>query len=383
MRDSAGVTIVESIEGLWAEGEGWTISGEPALTIGVDEGPEEYSLFQVRAALQLPDGRIVIANNGSDELRYYDSSGTFLYSVGNDGYGPGEFKMMWGMWLVSDTLVISDWGQDRVSVFSADGVYGRTAMLHREPGSFAPTAVGAFSDGSLLGSTHVVDPQTTSDEGFHFSRTYASYVRYSRDGAALDSLGVFLFTEGVSETLETETNPQLNRASSRTIMAFAPFGRVGQTIAAGDFLYHGSGDTYEIQVFSKDGALQRIIRRPMPNSPVTEGDKELFRDDWLEDGGDWARRRVHELEYPETKPAYGGVKVDALGNVWVAEYTIRSKDRGGNWTVFDTDGQMLGIVEVPRGGGITDIGDDYLIGVWRTELDVEQVRLYRLFKNRG
>jgi hypothetical protein len=54
VRDSAGVTIVESIEGLWAEGEGWTISGEPALTIGVDEGPEEYSLFQVRAALQLP-----------------------------------------------------------------------------------------------------------------------------------------------------------------------------------------------------------------------------------------------------------------------------------------------------------------------------------------
>ncbi len=74
VRDSAGVTIVESIEPAWGEGEGWTLSEEPAVAIGREDGPEEYSLYQVMGAFRLPDGSFVIANGGSDELRYYDSS---------------------------------------------------------------------------------------------------------------------------------------------------------------------------------------------------------------------------------------------------------------------------------------------------------------------
>ncbi len=148
VRDSAGVTIVESHEPTWGEGEGWWLSDEPSLTIGMDEGPEEYSLFSVRAVLRLPNGNIVIANGGSDELRYYDSLGSYLYAVGQDGYGPGEFKDMSGMWLALDTLVIADGGQDRVSLFSAAGDFGRTVMLDQE-GRFAPAAAGVFSDGSI------------------------------------------------------------------------------------------------------------------------------------------------------------------------------------------------------------------------------------------
>ena len=37
-RDSAGVTIIESLKGLWGEGEGWLLSEEPAVIIGMEEG---------------------------------------------------------------------------------------------------------------------------------------------------------------------------------------------------------------------------------------------------------------------------------------------------------------------------------------------------------
>jgi hypothetical protein len=213
-RDSAGVTIVESMEGLWGEGEGWRLSDRPMVTIGAEEGPDEYSLYQVGAALRLPDGRIVIHNNGSDELRYYDSSGTHLRSVGRDGFGPGEFKNVNGVWLIQDSLVLNDWGQDRVSVFSADGEYGRTFMLYREPGP-QPTAIGVFSDGSILGWELVFDRRTASVPGMVFRRVNAAYRRYSGDGVVLDSLGVFLFAEVLSETVETQSGHRSRRQHIR------------------------------------------------------------------------------------------------------------------------------------------------------------------------
>ncbi len=381
VRDSAGVTIVASFEPAWAEGEGWTLSDEPVVTIGMEDGPEEYSLYQVMGALMLPDGSFVIANSGSDELRYFDSTGTFLYSVGNDGFGPGEFKMMRGVWLVADSLVVQDDGQDRVSVFSAAGEYGRTMMLYRDRGIYGSDAVGVFADGSILGRHMVFDRHAQADSGFQFLRTDVVYRRFSRDGAELDSLGVFPWLEVVLETVETEIDEVNDMALSRAVAGISPFSRAASTIALGDCLYHGSSDSYEIQVYSKEGTLKRIMRRPIPNPPVTARDRELFRDYWLEDNGEWGRLRANELEYPETKPAYGAVKVDALGNVWVAEYTMRQEDRGRNWTVFDPDGKMLGNVGVPRGGWIFDIGADHLIGVWRTDLDVEQVKMYRLFRD--
>jgi len=44
---------------------------------------------------------------------------------------------------------------------------------------------------------------------------------------------------------------------------------------------------------------------------------------------------------------------------------------------------MLGVVQIPPAGSVTTIGDDHVMGVWRTELDVEQVRAYRVMKGDG
>ena len=49
--------------------------------------------------------------------------------------------------------------------------------------------------------------------------------------------------------------------------------------------------------------------------------------------------------------------------------------------MFDSEGCMLGRVVVPKNGRITEIGSDYLMGVWRTELGVEQVKMYRILKD--
>lgn len=53
----------------------WRIGTEPSLTIGsvTSGGPDQ--LFRVEDAIRLPDGRIVIANAGSSELRVFNPDG--------------------------------------------------------------------------------------------------------------------------------------------------------------------------------------------------------------------------------------------------------------------------------------------------------------------
>ncbi len=89
VRDSAGIRIVESTEP--AEDRPWVISDSPLFQVGNVSGRPEYELYRVRGALRLSDGSIVIANGGTDELRWYSLTGEFLHSAGGTGEGPGEF----------------------------------------------------------------------------------------------------------------------------------------------------------------------------------------------------------------------------------------------------------------------------------------------------
>jgi len=372
VRDSAGIEIVESLEGAWGPGEGWTLSAQPVVSIGREEGPQEYLLDRVQAALLLPDRRILVAN-GRTELRCFDSPGTYLYSVGRDGFGPGEFNWIGSVWLARDSLVVFDYGLSRVSVFSFAGEVGRTLQLGRDPLA-RPFELWEFADGRMLAAVLVYEG---GGAGLRRERQRMVYRRLSPSGAVLDSLGVFLLWEVYSES------SSLGAGAGAGVSTNAPFGRRASTNVSGNRLYYASSESYDIQVFDSAGRLERIIRRPVPNRPVTSGDIEAFKAEFLEGEapGSWHRRIVDRLEFPETMPAYGTVAVDALGNVWVAEYSGSGRvDRTGRWTVFNPAGRMLGVVRVPRGGRVTEIGADYLMGVWRTDLDVPQVRMYRLFK---
>lgn len=90
-RDSAGVVIVESTSGAWQPSEKWRIGEEPVFEIGLVDGPAEYRLLRAFSAVQLSDGRLVLANGGTNELRFYDEAERHLFSVGRTGNGPGEF----------------------------------------------------------------------------------------------------------------------------------------------------------------------------------------------------------------------------------------------------------------------------------------------------
>jgi hypothetical protein len=145
--DSAGVTVVRNPPAVETV-PGWAVGPEPLIEIGGAEDDARYQLFQVVDAARLSDGRIVVANGGSHELRFYDERGAYVSATGREGGGPGEFR---GMGIKSlqvgadDSVYVFDWSSQRVSIFDARGRLARDFSALSSIGSLA--YVGRFADG--------------------------------------------------------------------------------------------------------------------------------------------------------------------------------------------------------------------------------------------
>lgn len=376
VRDSAGIAIVENTAAVWPEGGGWHLSPEPLVEIGALDGAPEDQLFRVVGARRLGDGRIVVANSGTHELRFYDAQGRHLRSVGREGEGPGEFRGLGAIHrYTADSIVAYDFRLRRLSIFDADGGFGRSMALPVIGERTTPQFVGAFDDGTILLRTGRIF--STRDElRTGVSRDSSVFYRVAADGAVLDTIGVFPGSEAFVYTIE----------NGLTVMGLA-FGRNAVADVQGLHFYFGAGETYEVAIHAADGALQRLVRRRFDNLAVTPQDIERYKQRQLEATTDdnWRRmqeRIFAEMPFPATMPAYSRVLADAAGNLWVAEYR-RPGDDQPRWTVFDLDGRMLGTVDMPQGFSPTEIGSDYVLGTIRDELDVERVRLYELVRPAG
>jgi hypothetical protein len=91
VRDSAGIRIVENRQPSAGPEGGRRLAPAPALVIGTRTG-EMYELSGVAGAARLSGGTIVVADGGSRQLRFFDSTGAFIRAVGGPGDGPGEFR---------------------------------------------------------------------------------------------------------------------------------------------------------------------------------------------------------------------------------------------------------------------------------------------------
>lgn len=369
VRDSAGIRIVESTAPMWADGVAWRVDPEPLLTIGVLEGPEEYQLFRAHSPMRTARDEIVVANTGSLQLRFYDLDGRYLRAVGRQGGGPGEFVRMGAIWrLGRDSLVLFDFGNNRLSVHGIDGGFGRTIRLEQVTAAI-PLPMGVFTDGSILAYWHLVSSGATA-EGLQ--RTPRMYGVWDAEGAFIDSLARLPGGETFTVSVGTDA----------TISTGRPFGRRPVEVAGGNRWYYGSGERYEIEVRTEDGRLTRVLRRPVPNRPVTPdiiAERERRVREQRAERGATSPTPFDDIPYPADMPPYEDLRLDGKGNLWVAYY--RLEDEPVRWAVFDPEGRWLGDVETPRGGRVWDIGNDYVLGVWQDELDVQQVRLYRLVKD--
>ena len=82
---------------------------------------------------RLADGRVVVADGGSHQLRWFAPDGRYLLSTGARGDGPGEFRGGVSIFpAAGDSLLTYDSNLQRLMLFSPDGVFGRVVTTGRE-----------------------------------------------------------------------------------------------------------------------------------------------------------------------------------------------------------------------------------------------------------
>ncbi|MDE2652179.1 MAG: hypothetical protein OXI71_00030 [Gemmatimonadota bacterium] len=381
IRDSAGIRIIENPRPPEGSRLPWRIGPEPSLSIGERTGDEPYMLYLPSSSFRFPDGRIVVANRGTEEVRVFDSRGTHLATWGGRGDGPAEFETLGDVapW-TGDSILAWDFGDYGISIFDSDRNYGRSFFLQSgaDPPRWGPRPVAARADGTVL---------SIDDRGFGDS---ALVQVWDAEGGVLPSPGVLPDEEVRTARAPDGSTEQVGVAYTRELL----------TAVWGDLVVATLNKPYEIRAFRADGALARIVRLEHERRAPTEADRQTYVEGRMAErrgavdastggpipGGLLALMRefFESIPVAEHFPAFSAILTDDTGHLWVREYDYPQEERPAPlWTVFDPAGRVLGYVETPRGLLIGQIGEDYILGRAEDELGVEYVQVWPLARSGG
>ena len=325
-----GIPVVKNPDrGLWKPGEEWKVVEQVRIGTESGEGPASFS--QVRAFEVDRAGRIYVLDSESQDIRVFDSTGTWVRTIGRKGAGPGEFKQAIGMgWDPAGRLWVVDQANGRFSVFDTAGKYltSHTRLTH---GVFTWSWKGGFTPSGLVDVAYSPDMQRQS------------LVRLdSLAGAMPDTFAIpeyepLMYKLGEEHVRITTTVP----FSPSLLWLLGPRGD----------LWFGVSEDYRIVRRRLHGDTVRIIEKSYTPEPVTsaERDSALGTYDWFTKQGG----KVDGSKVPSTKPAFGGLDVDDQGDLWVVPGGLPR----GVFDVFDSTGYYLGRVDT----GLPIAGPDLLI----------------------
>jgi hypothetical protein len=372
-----GVTVVDNREPKWDDGEGWSVSLEPHVSIGVVDGPAEYQLFDVTAAARQSDGDIVVVDGGSREVRLYDRLGIFMRNLGGPGSGPGEFQdPAQVMVTAGDSVVVWDNTLYRITRFDPDGGFVSVQSIDRgkitkaiDPPLY-PGPAKVLGDDRIL--VRLVEKTGKNSPPGAF-RTRSGALRVAADHADIDTLMFFGDVEQVTVRAPWGQWPMVPPCAKTTLTA------VHATL---DRVCIGTQEGPEVTCFGPD-ATPTLIRWTSEASQVTKQQVDSWRDTTvglytLKMSEAEASRVLDQVTVPEACPHYSRLVLDWVGNLW-AERTPPHAAALVDYTVFDPTGELLGVVTLPP-IEVLEIGDNYVMGVFRDALEVEYLQVYEIAK---
>ncbi|MES2524560.1 MAG: hypothetical protein V4617_17810 [Gemmatimonadota bacterium] len=382
-RDSAGVRIVENARPLSTASDPLHLSPAPLLVLGRQEGPE-YKFSRIRGVMRLADGRIMVADGGSLQLRFYDANGKFVKATAGKGTTPGLLSgMNFVRRLRGDTIAVGTGFAD-VALYTTEGSHARTLSL--------PRADRVGPPGLLL--------LDMLPNGNRLAVSFPNPAPRPPGTQWLDSISFLLLDSANVTVRDLGRLPHVTLAQENAKDYTQPWlSSIAVVVGNADHLYYGFGDRYAIQVYSPTGSLQSIIRRAWTPTPVTPADWEHWVVEWsklwVKSTGDSAKQEIQKVRddpYAFTMPAFSQFIPDRVGRLWVREAHYQDAIAAGSltdppavpstWSVFDGDGRWLSDVAMPAHFQPYEIGADYVAGKLYGDDKVATVVIYPLISPR-
>ena len=328
----------------------------PEVSIGELDGPEEYLFGWIFSFAADDDLNLFVFDGQAQEVRVFDSLGTYVETLGRPGEGPGEFSRAEVIALLPDgRLVVRDPGNQRLEVF-VPGT-GKTEQWRYE-----------------VGGLHSGWPLHTDFHGRTFVRTSAlgrddidtHIIVFGPDGTQVDTLPepsiIYQPPTLIAERFGVSPSGQPTHGSTIALVPFSPI--LVWTVHPNGHFLTGLSSEYRIDLARDDGVLR--IERAADPVPVRDEERAYERESVV--------RQMREMDtdwswdgppIPEQKPFFHQLLAGRDGRIWVRLSTegrpveneyYDPEDPGSmpmvwresvRYDVFEPDGTYLGAVVVP------------------------------------
>ena len=339
---------------------------EKELSIGVEEGDENY-MFGGRVYFNADDeGNIYVTDWDRKRIQKYDTQGKYLLTIGRKGQGPGEFRNVFLPRFDKDkNLYVTDISNHRVHFFDKEGNFIKQISI---PVGFSCQYIN--SKGVIIGTeSRILKEDASGDEMAFIFGMFNDQIKLNTE----------------IHRRKKEYRPRGNRSRAQFTAdlwgedAFKP--EMSHFMNGDDFLYFGYPESYEIKIYNPEGKITKIIKREYEAIKVSKKHKEKF-EIFLEDEvfrffpqDNSLKKDVFRLiEYPKYIPPYQ--QFTLMENGWLAvivdsipgEYTL--------FDIFDQEGNYIAKFEalIPTENLFFKNGKAYALA---TENDYRFVKRYR------
>ncbi len=310
---------------------GDTLVVSPTIELGAIGGGESYEFGFISGISGDRDGRFFISDHHFVRIQAYDSTGSYLRTVGRPGFGPGELQAPSSVASLSTGhLAAVDVGFDAYLWFdSDDGPAARRRRPREERHLREP--IRADASGAFLDSRRPFD---RSYEDFTMVR-----VELSPEGEmTVDSLSI-------SATPETVIALEDPASGFRGGFLRVPFSPYTCWAPFGEGVAYSADGSYMIQRSFFDGRSDTLVshgsragnRIPLAMAAAVRDERIGELQKMGEQVGVDPRAWIEKLVIPERFPAVLGLYSDPFGRLWVLTADQRGQP---SFDVWGQDGHL-------------------------------------------
>jgi len=337
----------------------------PVVTVGGDGSPDA-EFVQVAAAFRTSDGLLAVSDWGSPTIRVFDARGRLVRTLGRQGAGPGEFRLIQRLFLAHDTLIAYDGPLRRLTRYLPDGTLLGTTQVQPSTDGGPVDLVGRLSSGRWV----VTTPHSPS-----WTHGHGVYRDTLRVGTLVPSaVGPVTWLAEAPGATFFAYMPGADR--SQWLAGLLPMSATGVAAQLGDTIVVGDTESVDLLFFGPEGRRVGELALPLEPPPDLRPHRRAARDDALALDRE-GRRRAYltaAAEFDGPAPRYRDLVIGTDGLLWLQLLEPRPGD-SSRYLVLTPSGDVRARVSLPPRATLLTAQPPWLLVALRDEDGFERVGL--------